>query len=146
MPNITITFKTKVSINRMVYQAYSNDKCINGLGYPILLKIYYKNRDNQGNLILNDKDFILGDTIISNPTGNKVIFYFDKIISCDQIKIEFKEINFCDYNNFEKVVSANEIVFLNPETDNVNENIMNAFNKSDYRELILTEEYKDEEI
>lgn len=144
MPNITITFKTKVSINRMVYQAYSNDKCINGLGYPILLKIYYKNRDNQGNLILNDKDFILGDTIISNPTGNKVIFYFDKIISCDQIKIEFKEINFCDYNNFEKVVSANEIVFLNPETDNVNENIMNAFNKSDYRELTLSNEYQND--
>ena len=42
------------------------------------------------------------------------------------------------------MVSANEIVFLNPETDNVNENIMNAFNKSDYRELTLSNEYQND--
>ena len=146
VPNITITFYKKVLINRMIYKACTLSNCEDGLGYPKVLKIYYKNRDSEGNLSLNDEDFITAETIISQPTGNKVLFTFDKNILCDQIKIEFKDINLCKYNSFgEGLVSAGEILLLAPESENINENLFNAYDKSDYRELILTEEYKDEE-
>ena len=72
----------------MIYKAYSNNNCQNGLGYPKVLKVYYKNRDSNGDLSINDDDFILIDNIISQPTGNKVLFSFDKDILCDQIKME----------------------------------------------------------
>ena len=145
IPNITITFSKKVLINRMIYKAYSRINCDNGIGYPKELKIYYKNRDSNGNLSLNDDDFILVDDILSQPTGNKVLFTFDNIISCDQIKIEWTNINICKYNSFEGVVSASEIILLAPESQNINEDIISAFDDSDYRELTLTKEYKNEE-
>ena len=145
IPNITITFDRRVIINRMIYKAFSNTICKGGLGYPKQLKIYYKIRDSNGFLSLNDNDFILVDSIISESTDNKVLFSFDKIISCDQIKIEWSNINICKYNNFEGVVSASEIILLAPESQNINENIFNAFDKSDYRELTLVKEFQNEE-
>ena len=43
LPNITITFTKKVLINRMIYKALTYSKCEDGIGYPKILKIYYKN-------------------------------------------------------------------------------------------------------
>ena len=145
IPNITITFSKKVLINRMIYKAYTTNSCPDGLGYPRVLKVYYKNRDSNGDLNINE-DFILVDNVISQPTENKVIFSFDKDILCDQIKLEWYQINLCKYNSFEGVVSASEIILLAPESPNINENIFKAFDKSDYRELTLTKEYQNEEI
>ena len=42
IPNITITFNKKVLINRMVYKACTSSTCEDGIGYPKVLKIYYK--------------------------------------------------------------------------------------------------------
>ena len=64
IPNITITFNKKVSIDRMVYKAFTDENCEKGMGYPKVLKIYYKNRDSNGNLSINDTDFILIDTTV----------------------------------------------------------------------------------
>ena len=145
IPNITITFSKKVLISRMIYKAYSNNNCQNGLGYPKVLKVYYKNRDSNGDLSINDDDFISIDNIISQPTENKVLFSFDKDILCDQIKLEWREVNLCKYNYYEGVVSASEIILLAPESQNINENIFEAFDKNDYRELTLSKEYQNEE-
>ena len=78
-PNITITFSKKVLLNRMIYKAFSIPLCENGLGYPTLLEIYYKNRDSKGNLSLNDDDFKIIDFIQSKATGDKVVFLFFSI-------------------------------------------------------------------
>ena len=145
IPNITITFNKKVLLNSIIYKAYSNSNCEGGIGYPTLLKVYYKNRDSNGDLSFDDNDFIFFEEIKSQPTGNKVLFTFDKIIACDQIKIEWAQANICKYNNFEGVISAEELILLVPESQNINENLFNAFDKSDYRELTLSKEYVNEE-
>ena len=145
LPNITITFAKKVLINRMIYKALTYSKCEDGIGYPKILKIYYKNRDSEGNLSLNDEDFILIDTIISVGTGEKVLFSFDENILCDQIKLEWKDINICAYDNYNGKISASEIILLTKEGENVNEDLFNAFDKSDYRELVLSKEYQNKE-
>ena len=100
IPNITITFNKKVLLNSIIYKAYSDSNCEGGIGYPTRLKIYFKNRDSNGDLSFDDNDFIFFEEIKSQPTGNKVLFSFDKIISCDQIKIEWAQVNICKYNNF----------------------------------------------
>jgi hypothetical protein len=75
----------------MLYKApYVNS--IDGAGYPIKLSIYFKRRDLNGNLTEDDNDFLLVDEIVSEQTGNLVLFTFNKIEGCDQIKIEWNEI------------------------------------------------------
>ena len=82
--NIEIMFSKAITIDRMVYQAHSNNK-YQGIGYPTELKIYYK-------LIYKDdtleSEYLLIDDIISERTGNRVLFIFENEIFCDQIKLE----------------------------------------------------------
>ena len=89
--DIQITFSKTVIINRMMYKApYLH--FVKGYGYPIKLKIYFKLRRPDGTLSNDDSDFILIDDIISERTDNKVLFIFDQEIMCDQIKLEWAEI------------------------------------------------------
>ena len=145
VPNITITFTKKVLLNSMIYKAFTYSRCEDGVGFPKILKIYYKNRDSKGNLSLNDDDFVLADTIISQGIGEKVLFSFEENILCDQIKLEWKDINSCVYDGYDGRIGISEIVLLTKESENVNEDLFNAFDKSDYRELVLTKEYQNEE-
>ena len=143
IPNVTITFNKKVLVNRIIYKSYSIPNCEDGIGYPIELRIYYKNRDSNGELSINDKDFILIENIRSRPTGKKVLFTFDSAISCDQIKIEWARASICTLNNYGGVVTAEEIILLVPESQYINDNIINAFDENDYRQITLSKEYQD---
>ena len=128
--NVTVTFKKKVFIKSMIYQAWSvgNDK---GIGYPEELNVYYA---------LSDNNFIQADNTKSNGTGEKVAFTFLKTIECTQIRLEWKKIH--ESTAYSKKASAKIITFLYPETDYINHTIVYAFDKSDYRQLTLTRNYK----
>ena len=75
----------------MIYQP-QNIKNINGYGYPNELKVYFKLRNPDGILSDDDSDFLLVDDIISERTENKVLFIFGQEITCDQIKLEWAQI------------------------------------------------------
>ena len=135
--SITITFSKTVNINRMLYKApYYNS--LEGRGYPIKLSIYYKLKDINGELTGDEDDFLLFDEIISERTGNLVLFTFQETIECDQIKIEWNEID-SEYNNDN--VFACEIMFLYPENDYLDKLIFDIFDKNDFTFLTLNKEY-----
>ena len=115
--DIQITFSKTVSIDRMVYQA-PNFPAIKGFGYPTELKVYYKLRRPDGTLSDEDSDFLLIDDIISETTGSKVLFIFDQEIKCDQIKLEWAEIENTEIDNLYAL--ANEIILLFPENEYIN--------------------------
>ena len=112
----------------MLYKApYYNS--LEGRGYPIKLSIYYKLKDINGELTGDEDDFLLFDEIISERTGNLVLFTFQETIECDQIKIEWNEID-SEYNNDN--VFACEIMFLYPENDYLDKLIFDIFDKNDF--------------
>lgn len=132
--NIIITFTKTVTINRLLYKTIANRKC--AVGYPNILKLYYKNSDLNENLNSNENDFILFDSIISEPSSEKIIFHFSDSIQCNQIKIEWNEVNICT-GKYEGNAVANRIQLFLPETKVLNEKIFEIYDKSDYRDLIL---------
>ena len=135
--SVIITFSKTVNINRMLYKApYYNS--LEGRGYPIKLSIYYKLKDINGELTGDEDDFLLFDEIISERTGNLVLFTFQETIECDQIKIEWNEID-SEYNNDN--VFACEIMFLYPENDYLDKLIFDIFDKNDFTFLTLNKEY-----
>ena len=85
--NIQTTFLKTVTIDRMIYQP-QNIRNINGYGYPIELKVYFKLRNPDGTLNEDDSDFLLVDDIISERTENKVLFFFGQKINEEPIKLE----------------------------------------------------------
>jgi len=138
--NIIITFSKAVNINRMLYKApYINGK--EGIGYPIKLSIYYKIKDINGKLTDDENEFLLVDEIISEQTGNLVLFTFGDIIECDQIKIEWNELNEEDGYAY-----ASEIILLYPENKNFDKFIFYIFETNDYTNLKINEEYNNMEI
>ena len=122
----------------MVYQAPSFLQ-VKGDGYPNELKVYYKLKKPDGTLSDDESDFILADDIISERTGNKVLFIFDQEIVCDQIKLEWVEID-NGISNFQ-YASASEILLLLPENEYINNLLFNVFN--DYSQLSIASEYND---
>ena len=53
-----------------------------------------------------------------------------------QINLEWKKIH--NTTSFKGRATANEIIFLYPETQYINSSLINAFDKSDFRQLTLS--------
>ena len=136
--SIEITFSKLVTIDKMLYQALSTDE-YQGVGYPTELRIYYKLRNPDGILSDDPSDYLLIEDIISEPTGDKVLFIFDDIIICDQIKLEWFEIEQIHGPYF--YPRANEIMFLVPENEYVNKLLFEVFKLNDYTKLNINPEY-----
>ena len=116
--NIKITFSKTTTIDRLLYKAplYSG---VQGYGYPTQLKIYIKIKNIDGILTDDDSDFLLIEDIISEKTGNLVLFQFEEEITCDQIKLEWSSLEDSD---IEKIFpAACEIIFLSPENKYINQ-------------------------
>ena len=76
--NLTFTFTTQITIDKMIYQAYSLGNILS-IGYPEELNIYYTTSDNN--------NFILLEQIKSVATDQKVVFIFSKAIKCRKISL-----------------------------------------------------------
>ena len=139
--HVVITFPKTLSLDRIVYQAPTFEE-IEGNGYPIELKIYYKLRNPDGSYNQEDSDFILVDDIISERTGEKVVFTLDEVITCDQIKLEWAEID-NQGNSGHVIASASEIILLFPENENLNKLLFDVFDENDYYKMSINSEYKD---
>ena len=134
--SIEITFSKIVTIDKMLYQALSTDQ-YQGIGYPTELRIYYKLRNPDGSLSDDPSDYLLIEDIISEPTGDKVLFIFDDIIICDQIKLEWFEIEQTQAPYSYPI--ANEIMFFAPENEYVNKLLFEVF-INDYTKLNINPE------
>ena len=112
--SIEVNFTKTVTIDRIVYQAPSNNK-YQGIGYPTELKVYYKLSNIDDTL---QTDYLLMDDIISERTKSRVLFILDEPIFCDQIKLEWADIEQTD--SYLLRAQANEIIFLAPENEYLN--------------------------
>ena len=130
--NITVAFKKTVSIKNMVYQAYSTSTEV-GIGFPEELQIYYSTESGQ------NAKFKLLQNVKATATDKKIVYNFNSIIKCNQINIEWKAIH--SSKSIPKRATAKEIIFLYPETTYLNETILNAFDKTDYKQLTLTKAF-----
>ena len=122
----------------MIYQAPSffREKAT---GYPTELKIYYKFKNLNGSFNEDDSEFLLFDDIISEKTENRVLFIFDQELTCDQIKLEWIEID----STYFRSAYASEIKFLFPENELINKIIFDAYEPNDYLFLSIKPEYND---
>ena len=140
--NVVMTFSKKVSIDRILYQAPSfND--IKGAGYPTELKIYYKLKNSDGSYNKNDTDFILIDDIVSERTGEKVVFILDEVIECDEMKLEWAQIEQADDSSEKLNAYASEIMPLSPENEYLNKLLFDVFDEKDYYKMTVNSKYKD---
>ena len=137
---IIITFDKTSLIDRMIYRAMIIGLDCPMIGYPKELKIYYRMRNDSGQFNSDEDDFILAEDIISTATNRTVLFTFEKAIKCDQLKLEWNSTYNCK-SFYNKRASAAEIKLLIPETENINENIINAF--TDYSRFTLSKEFND---
>ena len=139
--DIKITFAETVTIDRMIYQAPLFNQ-VEGKGYPIQLNVFFKLRGPDGILSNDESDFLLADVIFSERTGNKVVFMFEQEIVCDQIKLEWAQIDKIhgdlDYNYY---AFASEIILLYPENEYINKLIFELFQPNDYYQLNINSEY-----
>jgi len=133
--NITITFKKKVFIKNMIYQAYSASGNL-GLGYPEELNVYYSLQTG------TNAKFTLADNIKTTKTDKKVVFTFTKILECYQINLEWKKISSSTVSSFANKATAKDIIFLFPETQYLNSTFTNIYDKNDYRQLTLSQSFK----
>ena len=140
LTNIQVTFSKTVTIDRMIYQAPTFPKVV-GYGYPNEIKIYFKLRRPDGTLSDKDSDFLLVDNIISERTGNKVVFIFDEKIVCDQIKLEWIKIEETISNKL--TAHASEIIFLYPENKYINKLIYDVYDSTGYHNLFINQKYND---
>ena len=130
--NITFEFSNIHYIDKIIYQAYSAGNNL-GIGYPEELNIYCS----------SDKDeFSLVDNIKSVATDQKVVFILSKYVQCTKVNIEWKKINDNSDSNFKNKATLKGLIFLYPEKEYINETLVNAFDKSDYRKLTLTTKFK----
>ena len=110
--NIKITFSTTITIDKLLYKAPLSSG-IEGYGYPTQLKIYIKLKNIDGIITDDDSDFLLIEDIISEKTGNLAVFQFEEKITCDQIKLEWANLE--DSITEEIFPAASEIILLSPE-------------------------------
>ena len=108
--NIEITFNETVSIDKMVYFPYkvNNTKI---WGFPNELKIYYKLRNPDGSLNEDESFYLLVEDLILDTTGDEVLIIFEEEIICDQIKLEWVEIQTIESTS-PSLAYASEIIFL----------------------------------
>ena len=140
--NIKITFSKTITIDRLLYKAplYLG---IEGYGYPTQLKIYIKLKNLDGIITDDDSDFLLIEDIISEKTGNLVLFQFEEEITCDQIKLEWANLE--DSITEEIFPAASEIILLSPENKYI-EQLFNIFMPNDYTHLLIKPEYYNDYI
>ena len=135
---LLFSFKKSSFIDKIVY--YKNymeisEKCLR-FGEINSLKFFFKQHlDSKLSLI---QDFKVVET------NNLIIFEFFIKFECVQLKIEFYDSSNCSNINLEQL-GQNNFLFLSPETRNINENILNAYDKNDYRRLTLSKEFNNEE-
>ena len=135
--NINITFSKTITIDRLLYKAPTNWDII-GYGYPTQLKIYIKLKNIEGIITDDDSDFLLIEDVISEKTGNIVVFQFEEEIFCDQIKLEWANLEGHDTDLI--FPSASEIIFLSPENKYINQ-LLDIFIPNDYTHLLIKPEY-----
>ena len=112
---------------------------IEGFGYPTQLKIYIKVRNVDGTLIDNDSDFLLIEDIISEKTGNMVLFQFEEEITLDQMKLEWAGLE----ESEERIFPAARIIyFLFKENSYINK-LLNFFIENDYTYTSIKPELND---
>ena len=137
--NIEITFSKTVSIDRILYQAPTFNKT-QGDGYPIELKVYYKLKNSDGTYNKNISSYLLIDDIISERTGDKVVFTLDQVVECDQIKLEWNKVEKSDNSEY-SYAFASEIMFLFPENEYLNKLLFEVFDEKDKNKI--NSEYND---
>ena len=141
--NIIVTFAKTSLVEKMIYRAVVALKTCSQIGYPKKLKVYYRMRNEDGEFNEDEDDFILADDIISSATNQTVLFTFENIIECDQLKLEWNQTNYCnDY--YKRRASADLLKLLIPETKIINETILNAF--SDYNKLTLSKKFNNKNV
>ena len=138
---IIVTFDKTSLISRMIYRAVFIPNTCNMIGYPKKLKVYYRMRNDEGEFNTEEDDFILADDIVSDATNKTVLFFFENTIKCDQLKLEWNQTSYCN-DFYKKRASSDELKFLIPETENINENIINAF--TDYNRFTLSDKFNNE--
>ena len=132
--NVTITFTKKVFIKNMIYQSFSAGT--KSIGYPEELNVYYSLQTG------SNAKFTLADNIKTSATTQKVVFTFTKILECYQICLEWKKINSITDLSYKNKATAKEIMFLFPETQNINSTLLSIYDKNDYRQLTLSQSFK----
>ena len=100
-------------------------------------------RNEDGEFNEDEDDFILADDIISDATNQTVLFTFENIIECDQLKLEWNQTNYCN-TYYKRRASADLLKLLIPETKIINETILNAF--SDYNRLTLSKKFNNKNV
>ena len=132
--NVTITFTKKVFIKNIIYQSFSAGT--KSIGYPEELNVYYSLQTG------SNAKFTLADNIKTSAIAQKVVFTFTKILECYQICLEWKKINSITDSSFKNKATAKEIMFLFPETQNINSTLLSIYDKNDYRQLTLSQSFK----
>ena len=129
---IELSFKKKISFNRIIMKIDSDDEC-KKIGNQNKVKIYYRKT--------SENDFIIKENFSIKSSGDKIILLMNENIECEELKLELKESEKC-----ENKIKEEDILLLSQETEYINENIINAFDKRDYRMLTLSDEFKNKEI
>ena len=121
------SFKKRINFNRIVIKSNSNDANRN-----IDIKILYKKQ--------SENEFISKDGFTIKSNNENIIFFMNENIECDELKLEINEL----YNS--EKIKEEDIFLLSQETEYLNENIINAFDKKDYRMLTLSDEFNNKEL
>ena len=132
--SVTIIFKQPTFINGFIYESYSEGTL--GIGYPKQMKIYFYEKDNTN----SNPSFNLLDDITSTTTNKKVLFTFSKTIKCYQLKLEWAQI-FSHSGIYINKATIKELSLLFPEGKYLNSEILNVYDKSDYKQLTLISKY-----
>ena len=122
---INLSFEKTISFNRIVIQTSSDE--FKKTNEEKIIKIY--NNIKEDSSLINNYEI--------KTIGKKIIYTFNNIIKCDKLIIELLE----SYK-----IKPEDISILSPETEYLNENIIKAFDKSDYRKLILSKEFDKKEV
>jgi len=137
--NILFNFQKSSIIDRLIYKKNDmeiNEQCLR-IGEINKLKFFYKQS--------LDSDFSSVQDFEVIKTDKKIIFLFPKKLKSIQFKIEISKSSTCSNENGEKV-GQNDFLILSPETKNINEKILNAYDKIDYKRLTLSKDFNNEEI
>ena len=123
-------FEETIKANRIVFNWLSEEKCI-----PTKenIRILYS---------IEDSDMKQIDEFTYNRIGKKSVILMEKEMEVESIQIEIK---FAEELCRDEIEKSN-IEILQPETDKLNSNIINIFDKSDYRMLTLSKEYNNKEF
>ena len=124
----TYIFKDKINFNRILLPN-TEEQC-NQIKDKI--KIFYK---------LDSEEIELIEDFTFKELPNKNIIILKNEIKSNLIKINIKIPEIC-----QKKINKEEIIFLSSETKIFNENIINVFDKKDYRMLTISKEYNKKEF